>query len=102
MAIRHALFGETLHEDVRRFLDDPETALTIASDMDKSGVATLNATAALTTDIARLNERHDWPGLKAIGKITAIREINGQTTVATPLLSAQPSLHAETFQRHRP
>jgi predicted transposase YbfD/YdcC len=40
-------------------------------------------TAALTTDIAWLQESHGWPGLAAIGKITASCEINGKTTVET-------------------
>ena len=31
-------------------------------------------------DIGWLTDRHDWPGLKAIGKITAMRETCGKTT----------------------
>ncbi len=74
---------ETLHDDVRRFLDDPATPLTGATDTDKDHGRIETHTAALSTDIAWLQQSHDWPGLAAIGKITASREINGKTTVET-------------------
>jgi predicted transposase YbfD/YdcC len=74
---------ETLHDDVRRFLDDPATPLVGATDIDKGYGRIEAGTAALTADIAWLQESHHWPGLKAIGKITARREINGKTTAET-------------------
>lgn len=74
---------ETLHDDVRRFLDDPAAPLASATETDKGHGRLETRTAALTTDIAWLQESHDWPGLKAIGKIIASREINGKTTVET-------------------
>lgn len=74
---------ETLHDDVHRFLDDPATALACATDTDKGHGRIEVRTAALTCDIAWLQESHHWPGLAAIGKITASREINGKTTVET-------------------
>src|ERR1019366_8395984 len=71
---------ETLHDDVRRFLDDPETALESASETDKGHGRIETRTASLSADIEWLKDSHAWPGLKAIGKIAAIREIAGQTT----------------------
>jgi len=53
---------ETLHDDVRRFLDDPETPLVRATDTDKGHGRIETRTAALTTDIAWLQESHDWTG----------------------------------------
>jgi hypothetical protein len=62
---------------VRRFLDDPETVPTSAKATDKGHGRIEIRTASLTTDIAWLQEDHHWPGLTAIGKITASREIDG-------------------------
>jgi predicted transposase YbfD/YdcC len=36
-----------------------------------------------TVFLPRKTLSHDWPGLRAIGKITATREINGETTTET-------------------
>jgi len=88
---------ETLHDDVRRFLDDPETALASASETDKGHGRIETRTAALTTDIGWLNENHDWPGLKAIGKITATREINGRATVETRCYLLSQAFTPERF-----
>jgi predicted transposase YbfD/YdcC len=74
---------ETLHDDVRRFLDDPQTPLAQATDTDKGHGRIETRTAAVTTDIAWLQDSHDWPGLAAIGKITATREIDGRISVET-------------------
>jgi len=73
----------TLADDVRRFLDDPATLLASATEIDKGHGRIETRTAALTTDIAWLQDIHAWPGLAAIGKITASREINGKTTTET-------------------
>lgn len=74
---------ETLHDDVRRFLDDPQAELASATETDKGHGRIETRTAALSTDIAWLQEGHAWPGLTAIGKITASREIDGKTSVDT-------------------
>jgi len=47
------------------------------------GVRIETRTASVSTDIGWLQDSHDWPGLRAIGKITATREINGKTTTET-------------------
>lgn len=88
---------ETLHDDVRRFLDDPQTTLASATDTDKGHGRIETRTAALTTDIAWLQESHAWPGLKAIGKITASREINGKTTVETRCYLLSQAFAPERF-----
>lgn len=88
---------ETLHDDVRRFLDDPATTLASATDTDKGHGRIEIRTAALTTDIAWLQESHRWPGLKAIGKITASREINDKTTVETRCYLLSQAFAPERF-----
>jgi predicted transposase YbfD/YdcC len=88
---------ETLHDDVRRFLDDPQTELARAIDTDKGHGRIETRTAALTGDIAWLQESHAWPGLKAIGKITASRESDGKTTIETRCYLLSQAVPPERF-----
>jgi predicted transposase YbfD/YdcC len=74
---------ETLHDDVRLFLDDPHTALRSAGDTDKGHGRIETRTASLSEDIGWLQDHHAWPGLKAVGKISATREIKGKITQET-------------------
>jgi predicted transposase YbfD/YdcC len=73
----------TLHDDVRLFLDDPATPLHRAGSVDGGHGRIEERRAAVSTDIAWLQEHHHWPGLAAIGKVTARRESAGGTTVET-------------------
>ncbi len=81
----------TLYDDVTRFLDDPDSKLTTAEpaiDADHGRIET--RTATVSTDIAWLQEDHQWPGLQAIGKVHRTRETATKTTTETAyyLLSA--------------
>ena len=70
----------TLHDDVVRFLDDPESKASTAKpvvDADHGRIET--RTATVSTDIGWLQEAHHWPGLAAIGKVVRIRETPGKT-----------------------
>ena len=87
----------TLHDDVRRFLDDPETVLASATETDKGHGRIEVRTASLTTDIAWLQEDHNWPGLKAIGKIIASREIDRRTSSDTRYYLLSTPLTPESF-----
>jgi len=73
-----------LHEDVRRYLDDPaaetETMRPVV-EADHGRIET--RTATLSKAIAWLQDDHQWPGLKAIGKVTRTREINRKATTET-------------------
>jgi predicted transposase YbfD/YdcC len=74
----------TLYEDVRTLLDDAvlpvhERAQTVAADHGR--IETREA--HLVTDLAWLQEQHDWPGLACIGKITATREDKATGAVQT-------------------
>lgn len=66
----------TMHEDVSVFLDDPQTKPTsehATVDADHGRIET--RAVVISTNIDWLQERHRWPGLKAIGKVTRTREI---------------------------
>lgn len=72
----------TLFEDVRLFLDDPATPLASVTGTDAGHGRIEQRRAGLSSDIGWLRERHAWPGLKAIGKITAVREVSGEATAS--------------------
>lgn len=67
------------------------------TDTDKGHGRIETRSAALTTDIAWLQESHNWPGLKAIGKITASREIEGKTSLETRCYLLSPAVTPERF-----
>jgi predicted transposase YbfD/YdcC len=74
----------TLYEDVRTLLDDPgllvqDRAQTVDADHGRIEIRE----AHLVTDLAWLQEQHDWPGLACIGKITATRENKATGAVQT-------------------
>ncbi len=74
----------TLHDDVRSFLDDPETQLSVSDstvDADHGRIET--RTSMVSTDIEWLQADHDWPGLAAIGKGVRVREAADRTTTET-------------------
>ena len=54
-------------------------------------------TAAVTDDIAWLQEGHNWPGLAAIGKVTRIREGKDKTTRETAYYLLSSAFAAERF-----
>jgi predicted transposase YbfD/YdcC len=88
----------TLHDDVSRFLDDPEAKATTAKptvDGDHGRIET--RTASVSTDIAWLQEDHNWPGLTAIGKVVRLRETATKTTTETAYYLLSTALSGERF-----
>lgn len=74
----------TLYEDVHVFLDDPLTeAATNTPTVDADHGRIETRAVAVSTDIGWLQERHQWPGLKAIGKVTRTREIGDKISTET-------------------
>ena len=63
----------TLHDDVKLFLDDPDTPAAQATQVGKGHGRIETRVARVSADIAWLQERHDWPGLQAVGKVSATR-----------------------------
>ncbi len=88
----------TLHDDVSTFLDDPLTAVHSAGSVDGGHGRIEERRAAVSTDIAWLQEHHHWPGLAAIGKATARRERDGgRTTVKTRYYLLSRAFTSERF-----
>ncbi len=63
----------TLHDEVKLFLDDPDTPVAQATQVGKGHGRIETRVASVSADIAWLQERHDWPGLQAVGKVSATR-----------------------------
>jgi predicted transposase YbfD/YdcC len=88
----------TLHDDVRRFLDDPQSKVVTAKpsvDADHGRIET--RTATVSTDIAWLQDDHQWPGLIAVGKVARIRETSDKTTTETAYYLLSAPLSPERF-----
>jgi predicted transposase YbfD/YdcC len=88
----------TLHDDVRLFLDDPRSEKTTAPpavEGDHGRIETRVAT--VSTAIDWLQEHHQWPGLKAIGKIVRTREIGAKITTETAYYLLSAEMTAERF-----
>jgi predicted transposase YbfD/YdcC len=88
----------TLHDDVRLFLDDPRSEKTTAPpavEGDHGRIETRVAT--VSTAIDWLQEHHQWPGLKAIGKIVRTREIGSKITTETAYYLLSTEMTAERF-----
>ncbi len=84
----------SLHDDVRLHLDDPECgAATSKPDVDADHGRIETRTATVSTDIDWLQDDHQWPGLKAVGKVVRTRETSTKITTETAyyLLSTQLS-----------
>jgi predicted transposase YbfD/YdcC len=88
-----------LFDDVRTFLDDPAAPLTTGHEPDAGHGRLEQRRAVLTGDIAWLQERHAWPGLQAIGKVTARREVGGRTTIKTRYYLLSTVLSPERFSQ---
>lgn len=89
---------KTLHDDVRRFLDDPATqGLVTARTVDGDHGRIETRTAAVATDIDWLRDSHHWPGLRGIGKIQRSRETADKTTRETSYFLLSAPLSPERF-----
>ena len=53
--------------------------------------------AALSPDIAWLQAHHAWPGLRAVGKVTAARETPAKTSIETRYFLLSQTLTPERF-----
>ena len=88
----------TLLDDARLLLDDPAAPKDdIAETVDGDHGRSRHAWRRSSTTSRWLAEAHGWPGLQAVGKITAIREIDGQATTATRYYLLSRPLGAARF-----
>ena len=84
--------------DVRLLLDDPaappdEVAETVDGDHGRIEIRR----AEIVHDAAWLAETHGWPGLAAVGKITASRESDSKATTTTRYYLLSKPLAAQRF-----
>ena len=73
----------TLHQDVRLYLNDTNNHELVNENCDKGHGRIEQRVAAVAHDIAWLQDIHTWPGLKAIGQITATVWKKGKETTET-------------------
>ena len=88
---------ESLHDDVRLFLDDPATPVVQASQTNKGHGRIETRTASISSDVAWIQERHQWPGLAAVGKITARRQQGERTSVESRYYRLSQAFLPERF-----
>ena len=73
-----------LHEDVVLLLDDPACKAATAAPVVEADHGRIETrTATVSTEIDWLQKQHQWPGLKAIGKVERVRETPDNTTTET-------------------
>ena len=58
--------------------------------------------ALISHDVAWLDERHHWPGLRAIGKVVATREVGDKNLMPNSLLPHQRAALSRAFPVHHP
>ena len=89
-----------LYEDVKLLMDDPAAPADDAAetvDGDHGRIETRRA--EILGDIGWLAEAHDWPGLAAVGKVTATRESDGRRGHRRALYLASAPLSAAALNR---
>ena len=69
----------TIHEEVHLQYSDPEAQKEMLScrHVDGGYGRVETRVATVSHDVGWLQDRHDWPGLKASGKIDVVRELKG-------------------------
>jgi predicted transposase YbfD/YdcC len=88
----------TLHDDVILLLDDPGCKATTAAPVVEADHGRIETrTATVSTDIDWLQKEHQWPGLKAIGKVVRIRETPEKITTETAYYLLSAALSPERF-----
>ncbi len=90
---------ETLHDDVRLHLADPENAekMTRFNDVDTGHGRIEIREATVCHDVDTLVDLHHWPGLQAVGKVTSTREIKGERSTETRFFLLSERLDPERF-----
>ena len=89
---------KALFEDSRQLLDDPGTAPEDTAQMvdgDHGRIETRRV--AVVHDVGWLAERRGFPGLAAVGKVEATREIDGKATAASRYYIHSKPLSAVRF-----
>ena len=90
-----------LHDDVRLHMADPANAgrMLRFSDVDKGHGRIEIREASVCHEVDALQDLHHWPGLQAVGKVTATREIKGRRSTETHFFLLSERLDPERFLR---
>ena len=70
-----------------------------SNDVDKGHGRIETREATVCHDIDTLVDLHHWPGLQAVGKLTATREIKGERSTGTRYFLLSERLDPERFPR---
>ena len=88
----------TLHDDVRRFLDDPMRPVeAFHTTVDGKHGRIETRTSLVSSDIGWLQEQHAWPGLTAIGRVVRTRETSSRASTETAYYLLSTALSAARF-----
>jgi len=90
----------TLYNDVVLLLDDPELKASISAPLVEADHGRIETrTAMVSTEIDWLQKQHQWPGLKAIGKVVRMRETADKSTTETVYYLLSRGLSPERFNQ---
>ena len=90
----------TLFDDVVLLLDDPELKTSTAEPVVEADHGRIETrTATVSTQIDWLQKQHQWPGLKAIGKVVRVRETADKTATETAYYLLSRALSPERFNQ---
>ena len=87
----------SLRDDVQLFLDDPSTPLAQDVQISKGHGRIETRIASVSSDVDWLQETHHWPGLSAVGKVTAIRRKDGAESEQSRYYLLSETCSAERF-----
>jgi len=88
----------TLYDDVILLLDDPELKVTTAPPVVEADHGRIETrTATVSSESGWLQKQHQWPGLKAIGKVERKRETADKTATETAYYLLSSELTPERF-----
>ena len=89
---------ETLYDDVALLLNDAEAEhSTMPPEVDADHGRIETRTATVSTEVAWLQEQHQWPGLKAVGKVERVRQTAEKTSMETAYYMLSTPLTPERF-----
>jgi predicted transposase YbfD/YdcC len=90
----------TLYDDVVLLLDDPELKTSTSAPLVEADHGRIETrTAMVSTEIDWLQKQHQWPGLKAIGKVVRVRQTAEKTTTEAAYYLLSRVLSPERFNQ---
>ncbi len=90
----------TLYDDAILLLDDPELKASTSAPVVEADHGRIETrTARVSAEIDWLQKQHQWPGLKAVGKVVRRRETTDRTTTETAYYLLSRELSPERFNQ---